>query len=217
MMYKTNKKLLHFYTNSSVADDSFAARRAKTAKLRKVIRTCFYLHCVVAVICIALSIILCAGFDIVKVCVCTLTSVVFAFFAVGDLEHVKTISCVIDFTFAAGSFVSAALGQHKPLYITCGILMTILGISMIVSNIAAHLKRSLDSSSPFIMRRESRSQPSSGYDDLPEIDDIPDMPEDYIIELPAPPPPPPPQTGKMRELANQVCEIICGESNKNNP
>ena len=158
MMYKTKKTRLYISASDNAAEDSFAARRAKTAKLRKIIRTCFYLHCIVAVVCIALSIILSAGFDIAKVSVCTITSVVFAFFAVGDLEHVKTISCVINFTFAAGAFITAALGQHKLLFIVCGILMTMLGIAMIISNIAASRKRALDNISPFMLRREKRTQ-----------------------------------------------------------
>lgn len=221
MIYKTNKKQLRFSTSDNIPEDSFVARRAKTAKLRNIIRACFYLHCAAAVICIALSIILSAGFDIVKVCVCTVTAVVFAFFAVGDLEHVKTISCVIDFTFAAGAFITAALGQHKPLFLVCGIFMTILGISMIISNIAAARKHALDNISPFMLRREKRAQ-QNDYSAYPEYDDIPDMPEDYVIETPAaavstpPPPPPPPQPyKKMHELAEQVCEILCGNSKNN--
>ena len=222
MMYKTNKKRLQLYKNANAPEDSFAFRRAKTAKLRNIIRACFYLHCAAALICIALSIILSAGFDIVKVCVCTITSVVFAFFAVGDLEHVKAISCIIDFTFAAGAFISAALGTHKQLFIVCGILMTILGISMIVSAIAAARKRALDNTQPFSLHREKNTQ-QNNYSAYPEYDDIPDMPEDYVIETqPAPiliqqPQPPAPQPYEnMHKLAEQVRDILTGEADQTN-
>ena len=215
MMNKTNKKRQYLSANGSAAEDSFALRKAKTARLRKVIRTCFYLHCIAAVVCIALSIILSAGFDIVKVCVCTITSVVFAFFAVGDLDHVKTISCVIDFTFAAGAFITVALEQNKLLFIICGILMTILGISMIVSGIAASRKRALDNISPFMLRREKRAPQNNNYSAYPDYDDIPDLPEDYVIETPAAAlssaPLAPRPYENMRKLADQVCEILCEE------
>ena len=228
MMYKTNKTRLRYSAKDNPIEDSYAFRRAKTTKLRKIIRACFYLHCIAAVICIALSIVLSAGFDIVKVCVCTITSVVFAFFAVGDMEHVNVISCVIDFTLAAGAFVSAALGQHKLLFVICGIIMTLLGSSMIVSGIAAKRKRALESTSPLTFRREQRTKQDS-YSAYPDYDDIPDMPEDYVIETPLvsmptpapttpppPPAPPPPRPyEKMHELADNVREILCGESNKN--
>ncbi len=213
MTYKIKKKLLHFYTSGNVAEDFIAARRKKTAKFRRVIRVCFYLHCITALICIALSIILCAGFDIVKVSVCALASVVFAFFAVGDLEHVKTISCVIDFAFAAGAFVMAAFGEHKTLYLTCGILMSVLGLSMIVSGIAGACKRYLDNVSPYMIRREDYTQLNEEIDDIPDMPDfydIPDMPENIEEDIP----PMPPQNSKMRELADQVCEILCGEPPK---
>lgn len=221
MNYKTNKTRLYFSASDNAAEDSFAVRRAKTAKLRKIIRTCFYLHCIAAVICIALSIILSAGFDIAKVCVCTITSVVFAFFAVGDLEHVKTISCVIDFTFAAGAFITAALGKHKLLFIVCGSLMTLLGAAMIISNIAASRKRALNNISPFMLRRDKRPQ-QNNYSAYPDYDDIPDLPEDYVIETPpaavipvSPPAPPQPKPyEKMRELADKVSEILCADPNQ---
>lgn len=217
MMYKTKKNPLKIYSGNGIAEDFYTVRRAKTAKLRQIIRACFYLHCLIALVCILLSIILQAGFDIVKVTVCSLTSVVFAFFAVGELEHVKTISCVIDFAFAAGAFITALLGQHRALFITCGILMCVLGISTIVSAVAAARKRELNASSPPTGRRGGYISPNVVLND----DDIPDMPEDYIPEIPniseipgMPDLPeiPPQPTGKMRELANQVCEIICGES-----
>lgn len=237
MMYKTKKKLLHFYTHGNITEDFIAARRAKTAKLRKVIRMCFYLHCVLALVCILLSIIMQAGFDIVKISVCALTSVIFAFFAVGDLEHVKTISCAIDLAFAVGAFVTAAFSPHKALYIVCGILMCVLGASMIASSLAAARKRFLDSVLPGAVQRENYTVLNKfSADD----DDIPDMPEGYIPEIPGgiselsefsglsdiseirephapeeiPEEAPPPPTGKMRELANQVCEIICGSTEK---
>lgn len=218
MLEKIEKKLLDFKTAGSTAEDFFAARRARTAKFRKVIRACFYLHCIAALACIVLSIAFSAGFDIVKISVCALTSVIFAFFAVGDLEHVKAISCVIDFAFAAGAFVTAALGTHSTLYIICGIIMCVLGLLMMLSAAAAACKRFLDNASPFMIRRENSTQPADEYDD------IPDLPEEYRINLlmaqaqeqqPIPPPsPPPPPISKMRELADQVCEIICGGSDK---
>lgn len=218
MMYKIKKKLLHFYTSGNVADDFIAARRRKNAKFRRVIRACFYLHCIVALVCITLSIVLCAGFDIVKISVCALASVVFAFFAVGDLEHVKTISCVIDFAFAAGAFVTSVFGEHKTLYITCGILMSMLGLSMILSGIAGACKRYLDSVSPYMIRHDDYTRLNSEeIDDIPDMPDlydlydIPDMPEDIEVEDI---PPMPPINSRMRELADQVCEIICGEPSK---
>lgn len=219
MKYKNNKKRLYFSTGDNPAEDSFAFRKAKTARLRNVIRTCFYLHCAAAVACIALSVILSAGFDIVKISVCAVTSVVFAFFAVGELEHVKAISCVIDFTFAAGAFISVALGQNKLLFLVSGILMTILGISMIVSAIAAARKRALDNPSAFSQRRDGHPQQNS-FSAYPDYDDIPDLPEDYVVETPvnvqtAPSTPTPRPYENMRKLAAQVSEILCAEPDKN--
>ena len=218
MLDKIEKKLLDFYTDGGTAEDFFAARRIKTAKFRKMIRACFYLHCIAALACIVLSIVFGAGFDIVKISVCALTSVIFAFFAVGDLEHVKAISCVIDFAFAAGAFVTAALGTHSTLFIICGVIMCVLGLSMIISAAAAACKRFLENASPFMTRRGNTAQPADDYDD------IPDLPEEYRLnllmaqaqeqQLSPPPPPPPPPISKMRELADQVCEIICGKSDK---
>ena len=216
MLYKIEKKLLDFYTSGDSAESFFAGRRVKTAKFRRVIRACFYLHCIAAIACIALSALFSAGFDIVKISVCALTAVIFAFFAVGDLDHVKTISCVIDFAFAAGAFITGALGAHRTLYLICGGIMCLLGFSMIVSAVAAACKRFLENAAPY-----RTSIPSEEYDD------IPDLPEEYRLNLltaqeeepqeliPPPPTPPLPPSSKMRELAGQVYEIICSETEKN--
>ena len=215
MTIKTNEKTASFYTSGSTIADLAAARRAKAAKFRAVIRACFYLHCVIALVCIVLSIAFSAGFDIIKISVCALTSVVFAFFAVGDLEHINAFSCVVDFVFAAGGYVLSVFGEHRTLYLICGILMTVLALSTVLSGIAAHLKRNIRTA-PLMTRAERRTAQSDDTDDIPdmpELFDIPDLPEDLMIG--EPPEIPPQPAGKMRELANLVCEIICGETNKN--
>lgn len=214
MILKINEKPESNYTSGGTIADLAAARRAKAAKFRAVIRACFYLHCTIALVCIVLSIVFSAGFDIVKISVCALTSVVFAFFAVGDLEHVNAISCVIDFVFAAGGYVLSIFGEHKTLYLICGILMTILAVSTVFSWIAAHLKRNIRTT-PLISRVQRRTARDDDLDDIPDMPDlfdIPDLPEDLVIE--EPPAIPPQPAGKMRELADRVCEIICGGSSK---
>ena len=72
-----------------------------------------------------------------------------------------------------------------------------------------------------MLRREKRTQ-QNNYSAYPDYDDLPDMPEDYVIETPpaailpaAPPAPPQPKPyEKMRELADKVSEILCGDPNQ---
>ena len=169
------------------------------------------LLCALALVCVILSIAFSAGFDIIKISVCAVTSVIFAFFAVGDLEHINIISLVIDFVFAAGGYILSIFGEHRTLFLICGISMTVLAVSSLLSVIASSRKRALQEAAFSMLRRENRPQQPRQQED--EFDDIPDMPEDLIIEESLPEIPPQP-VGKMRELANQVCEIICGEPNK---
>lgn len=207
-MMRNTYKRPSLYSPPDGTSETAAGRRTKTAAFRAVIRACFYLHCALALSCIILSIAFSAGADIVKISVCALTSVVFAFFAVGDIEHINIISTVIDFVFAAGGYVLSIFGDHRTLFLICGILMSILAISSLLSVIAAARKRALQDNALNMLRRE-RDLLQHHSDDL---DDIPDMPEDLIVEQPPQEIPPP--VGKMRELANQVCEIICGASEK---
>ncbi len=210
MMRNTKKSPLLLNTHDGISTAT-AERRTKIAKLRAVIRACFYLHCALALVCIILSIAFAAGYDIIKVSVCALTSVVFAFFAVGDLEHINIISLVIDFVFAAGGYILSIFGEHKTLFLICRISMTVLVVASILSVIASSRKRALQEAAFSMLRREKRSPQPRQQEE--EFDDIPDMPEDLIIEEPLPEIPPQP-VGKMRELADRVCEILCGEQNK---
>ena len=93
MTYKTKKKLIHFYTTGAVAEDFAASKKRKLAKLRKIIRTCFYVQLGVCVICAAIGFI--SGFSgAVPVAICTGILLVAAFFAAGENALVHTgFSC----------------------------------------------------------------------------------------------------------------------------
>ena len=83
MKKNIENKLLHFYTSGNIYEDFAAARTLKTARLRRIIRICFYAHCVVAALCIILAAALGAGLGTIPVAVCEIILAGLAFLAVG--------------------------------------------------------------------------------------------------------------------------------------
>lgn len=208
MMYKIKKKLIHFYTGGSVAEDFVASRRKKVSALRRMIRACFYIHCVSAAVCIAVAVLLKAGlFVVVPISLCALISVVLALFSVGEVMPVKTVLYVADLVFAAAAFISGALLEAKTVFFVCGGIMIFAALAALAAFFAAVFREYLEDYSPRLIRREDYTLLSDYIDE--EAADLPPMPMPItMITDEEDIPPLPPLTSEMRELAKQMNDIL---------
>ena len=204
-MNKTMKnKLLHFYTDGGSIYDDFAESRAnKTAKLRRIIRLCFYVHCAAAILCIAAAAVLHAGLaGIISVTVCEVFLATLAFLSAGDMTLIKTMLYCGDTLFAAAMFVTGAINETKTPFYIIGAVSVVTALIALASFFAALCKMFLEGFSPLAIRREH-------YTLLPNFssepyDDIPDMPEtvdEPTIVLP-------PQRSEFQELADKLRDVF---------
>lgn len=200
-MNKTiENKLLHFFTSGNIYEDFAEARVKKTAKLRRVIRACFYIHCAAAAISISLAAAMHAGAGIIAVSVCEVLLTALAFLAVGDMILLKNLLYCGDIIFAAAMFVTGALSDIKTPFFTVGAISVVTALCALASFFAANFKIFLEDFSPLCLRREH-------YTLLPNFnseqsENIPDMPDEPKIVLP-------PAKTEMQELADRLKEILC--------
>ena len=198
-------KLLHFYTSGNIYEDFAAARTLKTARLRRIIRICFYAHCVVAALCIILAAALGAGLGTIPVAVCEIILAGLAFLAVGDMSPMKTILYCGDIVFAAAMFVTGALSSVKPPYFTVGAISIVTALIALLSYFAADCKTYLENFSPLTIKREHYTLiPNTS----PEPAEEKPKEEPQILI--------PPQKTEMRELADKLQDIFKSETTKTN-
>lgn len=232
------KKLLHFFTSGDIQTDFAAARKKKTAKLRRLIRACFYVHFAAAVICITLAAVLRAGTaGIVAVSLCEVVLLLLAFLAVGDMTLIKTLLCCGDTAFAAAMFVTGALipeGSKTPFF-AIGAVMIIVTLCAFGAYYAAMCREFLEKFSPLAIRKEHYTllpqlakevetknigeaddddfeEPSEKFSDNSSAD----TPEEYKMpeEEKKPAPPAPPKT-EIQILADRLREILCAPKDDN--
>lgn len=201
MTYKTKKKLIHFYTTGAVAEDFAASKKRKLAKLRKIIRACFYVQLGVCVICAAIGFIW--GFSgAVPVAICTGILLVAAFFAAGGTTAVKTLSCILDFLVAAAGIVACIL-TREPAYGVCGGIMLIGFAAACVSLRCWFCKEFLAGYSARLIKREDytllRALADEKPSDAPIIENF--TGDEELPKLPQ-------LTSEMRELANRLSDIL---------
>ena len=201
-MNKTIKnKLLHFYTTGSIYEDFAESRTKKTAKLRRVIRVCFYAHCAAAIICIALAAVLHAGTGVIAVTVCEIVLATLAFLAVGDMTLIKTLLCCGDFAFASAMFVTGALNDVKTPFFAAGAVTVIAALIALGALFAAQCKIFLESFSPLSLRREH-------YTLLPNFSyDVPDKVPETSVKADEPAKDLPPRS-EFQELADKLKEVF---------
>ena len=205
MKYKIKKKLIHFYTTGNIAEDFVMSRRRKVAKFRKVIRTCFYLHCAAALLCIGLAILFGTGLEVVLITLGVVIAAWIALFSVGDVPRIKLLLIAYDLVLAAAGIAIGNHVDHKAAFYSCSAVMIIAGIAAAFSYVAGRFKDYLESVSPRLIRRDD-------YTMLPNF-----APETDDVILPSPDeelPPLPPLTSEMRELAIQFKEILCAVHEK---
>lgn len=200
-MNKTiEKKLLHFYTDGSIYEDFSESRAKKTAKLRRIIRACFYTHCAAAIICIVLAVVLHAGIGTIVISVCEVVLVGLAFLAVGDMTLMKTLLCCGDMVFAAAMFVTGIVNGNKAPFFIAGAVSAVSALIALCAFFAALCKIFLEEFSPLSLRREHYTLLPNFSSDA--ADDIPDMPDEPMIVLPPP-------RSEYQVLADKLKEILC--------
>lgn len=202
-MNKTIKnKLLHFYTTGSIYEDFAESRTKKVAKLRSIIRACFYVHCAAAVICIMLAAVLHAGTaGVIAVTFCEIVLATLAFLAVGDMTLIKTLLCCGDFAFASAMFVTGALNGVKAPFLAAGAVTVIDALIALGALAAAMGKIFLEGFSPLSLRREHYTLlPNFSYDgprDVPETHNKADEPAKDL-----------PPRSEFQELADKLKEVF---------
>ncbi|MCM1166305.1 MAG: hypothetical protein NC299_11445 [Lachnospiraceae bacterium] len=205
MNYKLKKKLIHFYTSGSVAEDFVASRRKKVSVMRRIIRACFYLHCAAALLCIGLSILLGSGIEVVLITLFTVGAAWLSLFAVGDSRAPKAALIAADLALAAAGFAVGAFAAHKAAFVSCGSIMLLACAAALVSYFTSLCKDYLEGYSPRLIRRDD-------YTLLPNF--APETSESMIPSRDEELPPLPPLTSEMRELARQLKDILCAVPEK---
>lgn len=225
------KKLLHFFTGGDLREDFTAARKRKTAKLRRLIRACFYVHLAAAVVCITLAAVLKAGTaGIAAVSLCEVVLLGLAFMAVGDMTLIKTLLCCGDTAFAAAMFVTGALisESDKTPFFAVGAVMAVVTLCAFGAYYAAMCREFLDNFSPLAIRKEhytllpqlaneynkkikAEKSEEEADEDLEELseDSSSDTPDKYEIPERKPAPPPAPPKTEIQILAERLKEILC--------
>lgn len=193
------RKLLHFFTTGSIYEDFSAARTKKVEIMRRVIRVCFYAHCLAAVLCIVLAAALHAGAGIIAVVLCELFLAGSAFLAVGDMMLMKLILCGGDLMFTIIMFITGAHSDNGAPFYAVGAVSVATTLLAVVTLAAAVCKAYLESFSPLALRREH-------YTRLPNLssntaNDDNDNKEPLIVL--------PPKRTEMQELSDKLKEILC--------
>ncbi len=203
MINRIKKNLIHFYTHGNITEDFVASRRRKVLGLRRVIRVCFYEHCVAALLCFAISFAFGIGRATIIITAAALLLAWLAFFAAGNNTPVKVVLFTLDLLFSAGLITWGALHTPGGVFFICGGIMIVSGLFGIASCVAALCKQFLAEYQPRNIRRADYTL----YTDM-HFDLIPDQPLDKKEEdIPSLPP----LTSDMRLLANKLKEIICGK------
>lgn len=196
MIYKIKKKLIHFYTHGNIFEDFVSSRRDKVNLIRRIIRSGFYIHCVIAVLGMLLLIFLGTGLAAIPVVVSLLASAVMSLLAVGDMKPTKAISCCVDLLLSILWFVVGGFAEYGAPFIVCGVLLILNTLTALAVCCAGICRSYLESYSPFMVRRED-------YTMLRNFSDY--TPPEEQEEIP----PLPPLTSEMRELSEKLREILC--------
>lgn len=200
MLNKIKKNLIHFSTSGNVTEDFVASRREKTRKIRKIIKTSFYVHCAVALVCIAIAVIFTTTKTAVWVTISTLVTAWLSFFASGNNMPLKIVLSVADFILGT-LFITLGAVYAKISLILCGILVIIAGLFAVASYIAAMCRKYLNEVQPRDIRRTDYTR----YDDLFFNSEI----STNIEQIDEDPPTLPPLTSDMRLLADKLRDILC--------
>lgn len=205
MKKSIERKLLHFYTCGSIYEDFSAARLKRTAKLRRIIRVCFYLHLAGAITAIAAAVFLNAGLGIIGIAAGEVVLVGLAFMSVGDLTIVKTLLYCGDIVFAAVMIAAGVFLPNKsPFFVTGGISI-LMAVMALGAFFAAAYKSFLEGFSPLQLKRENYTLiPNFGN---VEYDDLFEPSEETVIIVP-------PERSEFQELSYKLREILCPKKEK---
>ncbi len=202
MNYKTKKKIIHFYTSGAIAEDFTASRKRKLAFYRKVIRTCFYIQCVICAICAALGFLVNSK-EAIPTAVCSGILLIAAFFAVGGTTAVKILSCILNFIFSAAG-ITVCILERISIYGVCGGIMLVGFIASCVSLRFSLFRNYLASYPARLIKREDYTL-MRHFSDIPQyeapvIENFTST-EEELPKLPQ-------LTSEMRELANKLSDIL---------
>lgn len=203
MNYRLQKKLLHFESSGSVIEDFVASRKKKTAVFRRIVRVSFYVHCSAALLNILLAVLFKAGFASIPVIVCALGAAWLSFLSAANVRIMKTLLLIADVVFAAGGFVAGALLTPRAMYYICGASMCVCALAAAAAFMASVFREFLEGYSPLAIRREDYTllkKSASALREIPKAEEEEEQPQ-----------PLPPLTSEMRELANQLKSILCGD------
>lgn len=205
MNYRLQKKLLHFESTGNVIEDFVASRKKKTAFFRKFIRVSFYVHCSVALLNVLLVVLFKAGYASIPIIVCALGAAWLSFLAVANVKIMKTLLLTADIVFAAGGFTAGFFLNPQAMYFISAAFMCVCAVAAGAAFAASVFREFLEGYSPLAIRRED-------YTLLKKSASV--MRQEPEPEEEEPPEPLPPLTSEMRELANQLKEILCGGDNQ---
>lgn len=212
MNKNTKNKLLHFYTTGSIYDDFAKSRAQKTAKLRRIIRICFYVHCTAAILCIALAAALHAGLGIIAIAFSEAVLAALAFLAVGDMTLMKTMLYCGDILFAASMFIAGALNETKAPFFVTGAVSVVTALVALGAFFAAMCKLFLDGFSPLAIRREHYTLLPNFSTDVPEVIPVSDVEQDAPDHAEEPESALPPPRSEFQLLADKVRVILHTEN-----
>lgn len=211
MFEKTKKKLIHFNTSGNIAEDFAASKNQKCARLRGLIRLCFFYHLIMGIGCAAAG----YAFDtdsFFTLMLCAVVDIVIAFFAAGGEMTTKAALVGIDIILAAGGTVKAVLsvGNVRVLYVIYGGAALIGAVMAVGEMIAAYLKDYLQDFPIEKLKKEDITLLEAGGEDSPSyelqmniLNSIENRKKQTSAIVPV--------TGNMRELAAILNGILNGD------
>lgn len=206
MFKKIKKNLIHFSTHGNITEDFVASRREKTRKFRQVIRACFYAHCVVTLLCIAISFIFAFDKSAVIITLSTLVTAWLSFFAAGNSMPLKIVLLVADFALG-GAFLGWGAVYGETSLVLCGAVIATSGVFAAASFIAALCKKYLDEIQPRDIRRCDYTKFNDLFSGITTENDVKENDEEITVL--------PPLTSDMRLLASKLKDILCVDEEEN--
>lgn len=199
MLENIKKRIIHFYTHGNIIEDFVEARRRKTAKLRRIIRACFYIQCALAAGCIAAALLMGTS-GVSAIIAGSIAVCVVAFISLGGGTAEKTILYILDLAYAVICFIVGGLGGSGA-FIVCGVLMLLSAGAALGGFFAAWCRQYLLDFSPAKITRGDYTRLTLGQSEPP-----PEAPR--MVPPPAPAPPPAPPKSEMEMLAEKLSGIL---------
>lgn len=184
MLEKLKRRLVHFSTDGAgIVTDFVEARQSRAAVLRRVVHACFYIQCVMALVCVIMGFSMGGALTGALLTVGALASCAAALMAVPGDTYIATVSYVLNIVYAVICFI---LGGT--LFDVCGALMLVSAAAALCGFGAGYLRGWLLGISPasltesdYTLTRAKPAEAPAPVREVPPQPEKPPAPSDLMI------------------------------------